>query len=40
MTRQVKHWPNGSRVAVAITVMFETFAEGKWSPHSAQRFFR
>jgi len=38
MTTQFTHWPNGSRIAVAITVMFETFAEGKWSPHSAQRW--
>jgi hypothetical protein len=25
-------WPNGSKIAVALTVMFETWPEGKWPP--------
>jgi peptidoglycan/xylan/chitin deacetylase (PgdA/CDA1 family) len=31
-------WPNGKRIAVALTVMFETWPEGKWPPYSAQRW--
>lgn len=29
-------WPNGSRIAVAVTVMFETWAEGKAPTYSVQ----
>ena len=31
-------WPNGSKIAVALTVMFETWPEGKWPPYAAQRW--
>ena len=31
-------WPNGKRIAVALTVMFETWPDGKWPPYSAQRW--
>jgi len=30
------HWPNGKRVAVAVTVMLETWSEGKGPPYSVQ----
>ena len=29
-------WPNGKRIAVAITVMFETWPDDKWPPFSVQ----
>lgn len=29
-------WPNGKRVAVAVTVMYETWSEGKAPPYSVQ----
>lgn len=29
-------WPNGKRIAVAVTVMFETWSEGKAPPYSVQ----
>ncbi|MGE3619641.1 MAG: polysaccharide deacetylase family protein [Acidimicrobiia bacterium] len=32
----VKTWPNGSRVAVALTVMFETWSEGRAPQYSVQ----
>lgn len=35
MTRDLV-WPNGKRVAVAVTVMFETWSEGKAPPYSVQ----
>ena len=31
-------WPNGSRIAIAITVMFETWPDDKWPPYAAQRW--
>ena len=31
-------WPNGSRIAIAITVMFETWSDDKWPPYAAQRW--
>ena len=31
-------WPNGSRIAIAITCMFETWPDDKWPPYSAQRW--
>src|SRR6266852_4667159 len=30
------HWPNGKRIAVAVTVMLETWSEGKAPPYSVQ----
>lgn len=30
MTDNLACWPNGARIAVAVTVMFETWADGKW----------
>lgn len=37
MTNQPKlAWPNGNRVAVAVTVMYETWAEGKAPNYSVQ----
>ena len=38
MKSGVTTWPNGSRIAVALTVMFETWPEGKWPPYAAQRW--
>ncbi len=38
MQEQPSCWPDGSRLAVALTVMFETWPEGKWPPYSAQRW--
>lgn len=36
MKSGVTAWPDGSRIAVALTVMFESWPEGKWPPMSAQ----
>jgi allantoinase len=30
------HWPNGARVAVAVTAMLETWSEGKGPPYGVQ----
>ncbi len=30
------HWPNGKRIAVTVTVMLETWSEGKAPPYSVQ----
>ena len=38
MKSGVTTWPNGSRIAIALTVMFETWPEGKWPPYAAQRW--
>lgn len=32
----MKSWPNGSRIAVAFTIMFETWSEGKAPQYSVQ----
>src|SRR5262245_63820524 len=36
MTSATYHWPNGKRIAVAITVMLETWSEGKAPPYGVQ----
>jgi allantoinase len=36
MPQQELSWPNGKRVAVAVTVMFETWSDGKAPPYSVQ----
>ena len=33
---QSKNWPNGKRIAVAVTVMYETWSEGKAPSYSVQ----
>lgn len=37
MTNVYAAWPNGSRIAVAITVMFEVWPDGKGPPNLVQR---
>jgi peptidoglycan/xylan/chitin deacetylase (PgdA/CDA1 family) len=36
MAQQEMTWPNGKRIAVALTVMFETWSEGKAPSYSVQ----
>lgn len=36
MAREELAWPNGKRIAVAVTVMFETWSEGKAPSYSVQ----
>jgi allantoinase len=36
MTKSEQTWPNGKRIAVAVSVMFETWAEGKSPSYSVQ----
>jgi peptidoglycan/xylan/chitin deacetylase (PgdA/CDA1 family) len=36
MNAQPKAWPNGKRIAVAVSVMFETWSEGKSPNYSVQ----
>jgi peptidoglycan-N-acetylglucosamine deacetylase len=36
MTSADLRWPNGKRIAVAVTVMFETWSDGKAPPYSVQ----
>lgn len=38
MKRGVTSWPDGKRIAIAVTAMFEAWPEGKWPPYSAQRW--
>lgn len=34
MRRDNRHWPNDAKIAVLVTVMFETWSEGKAPPYS------
>lgn len=34
MPGQIQHWPNHAKVAVLVTVMFETWSDGKSPPYS------
>jgi hypothetical protein len=36
MTKTELTWPNGKRIAIAVSVMFETWAEGKSPTYSVQ----
>lgn len=36
MAKSEYHWPNGARVAVAVTAMLETWSEGKGPPYGVQ----
>src|SRR5437870_7212288 len=36
MTSATYNWPNGKRIAVAVTVMLETWSEGKAPPYGVQ----
>jgi allantoinase len=36
MTSTTYSWPNGKRIAVGVTVMLETWSEGKAPPYGVQ----
>src|SRR4051794_41984423 len=36
MTSTTYNWPNGKRIAVGVTVMLETWSEGKAPPYGVQ----